>query len=282
MNVLSRTKIIALFKSGELKIETPDDYYQTAADLVYSKDNPFQQCSLDLHVGFIYVPESKDDDGSMSQPKIHEHSLCPGGTVLIRTREKIVLPNDVGAICFAPSSKALGGLMITNMGHVDPGYSGNLHFTVINMGKEHNDIRAISDTVCTMILFELSEIVQPYGAEDFVQVQSHQGASGIPSSVHKSLPKLARDFLDVEKRAMEAAKRVFENTKLWQIGVPVIGGVAVALLALFQSYINKPWENEINKANNKVVALEQKVDYEKRIISIEAKLDQLTQKASRK
>ena len=135
MNVLSRPEIIALFNSQELKIETSDDYHSTKANLAYSRENPFQHCSLDLRVGAIYIPESKEGDlGSMSHPRTDDYVLGTGGTALIKTKEKITLPSDVGAICFSPSSMALKGVMITNMGHVDPGYSGYLHFTAINMG----------------------------------------------------------------------------------------------------------------------------------------------------
>jgi len=147
MNVLSRDEIISLFTSNALKIETPDNFYRAQAALNYSYDNSFQQCSLDLHVGSIYIPESDNGGpGSMTHPKTDDCVLSTGETVLISTREKITLPNNIGAICFSKSSMALKGVLITNMGHVDPGYSGHLHFTAINMGKEKFGLTVKKDT----------------------------------------------------------------------------------------------------------------------------------------
>jgi len=273
MNVLSRAEIISIFKTHELKIETPDNYYETAADSVHSRSNPFQACSLDLHVGAIYIPESLNGDlGSMTHPKTDDHVLGTGGTVLISTREKITLPSDVGAICFSPSSMALKGVMITNMGHIDPGYSGNLHFTAINMGNEPYGLKVNYDCVCTVILFRLHESVeQPYGEGHLKQLQTNQGTFDVSGSVYYSLPKLARDFLSVEKRAKEVAEKIFNRTAFYSL----LAAIVIAGVPIFQIFINKPWETEINKANNKIEALEKKLDYEKRIIELETKLDKI-------
>ena len=273
MNVLSRSEIISLFKQRELKIETANNYYESVCDDVISRDNPFQHCSLDLHVGSIYVPESNSGElGSMSQPRTDGYVLGTGGTVLIKTNEKITLPNNVGAICFSPSSTALKGIMITNMGHVDPGYSGHLHFTAINMGKEPYGIKSSTDILCTIILFRLTGNITPYGQEYMQRLPPNQGALSVSGSVYFSLPRLAKDFVNVEKRAQEAADNIFNNTKLVQIGVPLGAALLVGIFSLIQIFVTKPWETEMQKANIKIDVLEKRLSYENRISEIEAKL----------
>ncbi|WP_019867906.1 dCTP deaminase [Methylovulum miyakonense] len=276
MNVLSRSEIITLFKSKELKIETTNNHYESVCDNAYSKDSPFQQCSIDLHVGSIYVPELNFDDlGGMSQPRTDGYVLGTGGTVLIKTNEKITLPNNVGAICFSPSSTALKGVMITNMGHVDPGYSGYLHFTVINMGKGPYGIRANIDILCTIILFKLTENAVPYGSEYIKTLPANLGSLSISGSVYFSLPKLSKDFVNVEKRAQDAAEKIFDKTKLYQIGVPLLAALVVSAFSLFQIFFTKPWEVEVQKTNIKIEALEKKLSYEKRIAEMEINLDRI-------
>jgi hypothetical protein len=53
MNILARNELIALFKSNALGIEDQGGIINTWADRDYSRDNPFQQCSIDIHVGYI-------------------------------------------------------------------------------------------------------------------------------------------------------------------------------------------------------------------------------------
>jgi dCTP deaminase len=286
VNILSRREIIALFESRELKIESTDNYYEKSAKLSYSKDNPFQLCSLDLRVGAIYIPESDDDDlGGISQPRTVDHILDTGATVLIETKEKITLPLNVGAICFSPSRMALRGVMITNTGHVDPGYSGHLHFTAINMGKGPYGLK-VNEIVCTMLLFKLSEEVEPYGKEIVEKLSTKHGVVNVSSAVSHSLPELSKDFVNVEKRARDIAEKTIENKKVLQIYVPIVSAALIAAIPLYQTMINKPWESETKKwesetqkSNIRIEVLEKKIDYDKRITDLETQIKQIkTQK----
>jgi dCTP deaminase len=269
--ILARNDLIKLFKSKELGIEASDGVIDTWADRDYSWDNQFQQCSIDIRVGCIYVPETEPTAiGGACNPKYDEHVLKTGHTVMIRTKEKITLPDNIGAICFSPSRLALKAVLITNMGHVDPGYSGCLHFTAINMGKEPYTFRG-NDVICSMVFFKLSESVSPYGNEHFSSINSGIGMEQIPVVISNYFPKLARDFVDVEKRAQSVAKEEFNKTKIWQIGVPVL----VAAITIASVWLNKPWENELDKINSKVNLIENKLNYEGRIKEIEMKISKM-------
>jgi deoxycytidine triphosphate deaminase len=272
MNVLARKELIELFKSNTLGIEDPGGVLNTWVDRDYSWDNPFQQCSIDLHVGFIYVPETEPSNiGGAYNPKTDEHVLMTGHTVMIRTKEKITMPNNVGGICFSPSRLSLKAVLVTNMGHVDPGYSGHLHFTAINMGKEPYAFR-VNDIICSMIFFKLSESVLPYGKEHFTTIKNGKQDLHIPVVISNYFPKLARDFVDVEKRAQSIAKEEIDRTKFWQIGVPVIAAVIIAVASLSQLWINKPWEKELTHLGSRIESMEMKVDFERRIKELENEL----------
>jgi dCTP deaminase len=91
-----------------------------------SWDSRIQPASIDLSIGTIYRPlESLSDAEKGEYETGLSISLGQGETAVIETRETINLPATVAAIGFPPSSVSMQGLLMTNPGHVDPGYSGN-------------------------------------------------------------------------------------------------------------------------------------------------------------
>src|SRR5687768_6762724 len=97
------------------------------------KDDPIQASSIDLHIGKIFVPGEYESDGGPAWKKML--SLTHGRTAVLETMEELRVPNEYAAIGFPPSHVSSKGLLMTNPGHVDPGYSGSMRFTVINMAK---------------------------------------------------------------------------------------------------------------------------------------------------
>ena len=114
-----------------------------------TKDSAIQASSLDLHIGQIYIPNEE------GKPK-YQHCLKPGQTVVIRTREILDFPNDVAAIGFPPSTMSSKGILTTNPGHIDPGYRGVFHITLINMGKNDYPLKK-DDLIVTLLLFKLAK-----------------------------------------------------------------------------------------------------------------------------
>jgi len=121
----------------------------------YGDDSPIQPSSIDLHIGDIFLPGvKKDDPGGVFRPKT-EHILGPGRTAVVLTQEEFQLPGDIAGIGFPPSHVSFQGILMTNPGHVDPGYAGPMRFTVINMGSQDYILRR-GDEIVTMLLIELS------------------------------------------------------------------------------------------------------------------------------
>src|SRR5271163_1574285 len=100
----------------------------------YSKDSPVQASSIDLHIGNVYLPGEKETDlGGAKNPR-QDYSLKTGETAVVTTAETLDLPSHIAGFGFPPSGVSFKGLLMTNPGHVDPGYKGVMRFTVINMG----------------------------------------------------------------------------------------------------------------------------------------------------
>ena len=118
----------------------------------YSKDSPVQASSIDLHIGNVYLPGEKEADlGGVQKPR-QEYSLKTGETAIVTTLETLNLPSFVAGFGFPPSSVSFKGLLMTNPGHVDPGYAGVMRFTVINMGKDPYYLER-GGRIVTLLLF---------------------------------------------------------------------------------------------------------------------------------
>lgn len=182
----------------------------------FDKNSAVQPASVDLHVGPVYLPgTAMGDPGSENDPLIH-HSLKPGHTALVRTREILELPSNIAAIGFPPSRVSQQGILMTNPGHIDPGYKGPMHLTVINMGKKEYDLTQ-GDLIVTVLFFELSYPVK----SDYFD----RNGNIAYGPMQRDINKLSVDFLDVERRAQEVAKKTILTA---EFGLKV----AVALLAI--------------------------------------------------
>ena len=92
----------------------------------YEKMSPVQPSSLDLTIGFIYVPDTPNGrPGSLSTAAI-EHVLTPGQTAIVATAEEFNFPSDIAAFGFPPTRISSNGILMTNPGHIDPGFKGHV------------------------------------------------------------------------------------------------------------------------------------------------------------
>lgn len=293
MNLLSRNEILSLLEQDKQFISDEDGFFQKGYNQTYTKDSHIQQCSVDLHIGNIYLPEIEDHKpGGCENPLTDDYVLNTGNTALIRTKEKVKMPPNIAGICFSPSWITLKGILITNMGHVDPGYEGHLHFTVINMGKMQYILRP-KDPICTFLLFQLNEDTFPWGKEKFEKGKIIKDAE-VPKLVKKSLPKLSTDFLDFEKRSSSIAEKAAKEetrkskfyTLLYTVGVPIVVAAILTFFSFSDRLTGKPWEKQIldldsriksieynTQMNNKLKELE---EIKRKIFELENKLNQKT------
>ncbi len=152
-----------------------------------------QPASIDLQIGTISVP---NEDPSQSPIKINKgrHSLPPGQTAVVTTLERLKMSPNLAAIGFPPSHVSVQGILMTNPGHVDPGYDGPMHLTVINMGRDSFELR-IGDPIVTVLFFKLDA--------DVTAGYSTRNPDPLPDP---DVNKLSRDFVSVEKRAKKIAR----------------------------------------------------------------------------
>lgn len=172
----------------------------------YGKESPVQACSVDLTIGHIFLPNvTVGDVGSIDEPLL-EWSLRPGHTAIVSSTEEMNFPDNIGAFGFPPARISVRGLLMTNPGHVDPGYRGFLKFTVLNMGDTDIPLKQGS-MIASLLVFRLSESAQ-------ADYSARGGSFGSYLPTKVQLDALASDFSNVEQRALEVAKEQIKKEKI--------------------------------------------------------------------
>jgi deoxycytidine triphosphate deaminase len=184
----------------------------------YSTDSPIQSSSVDLHIGNIYLPGKKpEDEGGAQNPK-SDHVLRTGETAVVTSRETLHLPGNVAGLGYPPSRVSFRGLLMTNPGHVDPGYQGVMRFTVINMAKDPYALERGKEIV-TLLLFSMDQ------AAHADWHQRNPGGSHLPTQAQ--INRLSEDFVNVESRAKKIANK---KGVQWTLVVTILASILVALL----------------------------------------------------
>jgi deoxycytidine triphosphate deaminase len=222
-------------------------------DCLHEDNSPVESCSIDLHIGDIYIPETKHKSyGGKFNPEIN-YTLEPGNSVLVRTDETLNMPADIGAICFAPFRYSIKGLLIVNIGHIDPGYKGKLHYTVVNLGKKEFNLNK-NDVISTLLVFKLSDKTKLFGAEQFININGKK----ISKTVNDSLPYLSKTFMNFEKKAKQIVKKEINYA---QLTVPILTGLVSILLTIYLNiFVFNVDKVKIATIESNLVSVEKKID----------------------
>jgi dCTP deaminase len=237
----------------------------------YSKESPVQAASIDLHIGDIYLPGKKETEiGGTKNSKL-DVELETGATAVVTTREILHLPANIAGIGFPPSRVSFKGLLVTNPGHVDPGYEGVMRFTVINMAKEPYHLKT-GDRIVRLLLFEMDKAAQ----SDWRQ--RNPDGSQPPTQVDINL--LSRDFVDVERRAETIARKHSRR-----VSTLIAGGFTVITLILGavssgQLFRNATIEDLKKKQDILDYDLKNRVEVERKLQDFDNRLKELQEAIS--
>lgn len=196
-------------------------------------DSRIQPASLDLTIGRILLPP---EDMSSNEVRVESNiDLGEGKTAIIETLEELHLPPDLAAIGFPPSSVSLEGLLMTNPGHIDPGYIGKLKFTVINMGRQSYKLVS-GNPICTVLFFRISAPDCDYDHLDKAGlIPSRPPATDPDRNLRHILRQLSPDFLNFNNRIRNETAR---QSLASQIRVPIISGILAVFVTLMLNYLS--------------------------------------------
>ncbi len=237
----------------------------------YSKESPVQAASLDLHIGDIYLPGKKETEIGGTKNSKFDVELETGATAVVTTREILHLPANIAGIGFPPSRVSFKGLLVTNPGHVDPGYEGVMRFTVINMAKEPYHLRT-GDRIVRLLLFEMDKAAQSdWGVRN---------PDGSQPPTQDDINLLSKDFVDVERRAETIARK-----HGLRVSTLIAGGftaITLILGAVSSGHLFHNAEIEDLKKKQEIVEydLKNRVDVERKLQDFDNRLKELQQAIS--
>ncbi len=243
----------------------------------YAKDSPVQPASLDLSVGLVFTPCTEDQNKQDLPGGETQYVLKPGHTAIVLSREELKMPDNFLAIGFPPSKVSVQGILMTNPGQVDPGYEGQLRFTVINMGSQDFVLRE-GDVIVSLILMELKKSAQSGW------LTRHSGQKGGPIT-WENLNRVSSDFVNVEDRARKVAKEAVAQAdvkiKNLQIWVPAGAAILTLVASILVSWLQGTWKDSLQKVQQDIAVLqsEKNVDQlSKQVQELQAQIKTLQQK----
>jgi dCTP deaminase len=229
----------------------------------YAKNSPVQPASVDLTIGSIYDPGAEPGKlGSADQPR-SELILKSGQTAVITTTETCKFPASIGAFGFPPNEVSSKGILMTNPGHVDPGYEGRMTFTVINMGQEDYGLQA-GGNIVTLLLFWLDHPAQR-------PLDTRREVASAGSNIPELLARLSPDFLDVSRRAHKAARSEEKLTRIIGLLAPIV--ISALTLGLSILYFQESTDTEVSDLKARVSNADHLNEIETRVKSLEQQAD---------
>jgi deoxycytidine triphosphate deaminase len=234
-------------------------------------DDNVRSTSLDLTIGEIFIPGSSEDELGGSDNAKTEHNLAQGHTAVIKTREWLRMGPRRAAIAFPPAHVSLKGLLMTNPGHVDPGYEGPLHCTVINMGHESYPL-SYGGKIMRALFFELDN-----GDQQNPAPAALIGPIENPVTT-QLLARLSFDFVDVEKRAKSIAESAI-STATWRATlISALIPIGLALLTFLGTLYWTPLQtikDDIVKLRSDISNSATKLEEKESFHNIDTKLNTL-------
>jgi len=235
-------------------------------------ESKIQAASLDLTIGQVYLPGTEaGKPGSSTVPIVTQTTLETGGTAVIRTTEELYLYPNLAGIGFPPASLSLKGLLMTNPGHIDPGYQGPLHLTVINMSRVPFPLIAGTRIIRVLLM--------PLAHRPDASYHDRHPVGAASSITAELLGNLSADFVNVQERAKVIADEAVKKAQFWAANVPIVTGIVTGLLALLGTILaNTLSKPELQGLSERLVRVEtNKPEIQglsDRLVHIEAKIDQ--------
>jgi deoxycytidine triphosphate deaminase len=241
-------------------------------EVPYQKDSKIQAASLDLTIGSILIPgKSAEQPGGVKSPITDDHVLKSGETVVVVTKECLRLPTDLGAFGFPPSSLSSKGLLMTNPGHVDPGFVGNLRFTVINMAQD--DLALSSSTTIVTLLFYRLSVPSKKGWTE------RTGLTAAAFPTERQVNRLSSDFLNITKRAERAAATEEAKTRRMSIIAPIAIGILAFAASIAGTFVaTNDKISTLEKDTAVLKADQERQQLDKRLATVEGKLKSTSKK----
>lgn len=191
-----------------------------------------ESSSVDLTIESIFLPSTEKElkrNIDIQTVGKNKHSIKAGETAIIQVAQEFDMPKNIGGIVFPPNRLSKYGLLMTNPGHIDPGFKGKITVCLINMGGEKRTLQK-GEKILTLLLFEVDNTTPGFLLDE-----------PSPGVDREQLINLTKDFADLTRRM----RREVYNTILTYSGgalaiLSIFVVVILALVPMISGYIAAP------------------------------------------
>ncbi len=187
-------------------------------------DSSYRNASYDLRIATIVPPASATEERE-------RFALPPQGIVEVISAERVALPTNVMGYAMVKTTLCNSGILAINIGIVDPGYSGLISSTMINLGKEPFELRK-GDVFLRLVFHE-------YEAVPDAKLIDVPDAKYIADAQTKARTLFAETFLDLPGTIRKVSGPVVEEIfAKWRTGLFVWVPTIAFTLALLSFLVN--------------------------------------------
>lgn len=236
-------------------------------------EEALQPASIDLTVGRIFVPPADHESDKEAEEINYFHDMKSGSTALVVTQQKLDFPPNIAGLMFPKNGDfALKAVLITNFGHVDPGFEGHLKFTLINFGPRNFQIR-VGQKIACLLLFRLEKEANP----DWKHIRRHA-----TDNYEAHARVLNRDFLDLDQRIesliqTQVDKVVSRRDRINVIVIPIVAAIVAILLGLVGFYLAAHTLIESKFDTLQELFVDKYLSLSKQVIQLDGKINQIEQ-----
>lgn len=218
---------------------------------IANKKYNVRAASIDLTVKCIHVPNNKKP--------VKKHIINPGETVIIELNESFSLSTDLAGIIFPKNDLSKNGIIMTNPGHIDPGYTGIVSIYLVNMSKVAFPVSINMPTV-RLLVFNTTTNTSGFPNGPITQIEEDQ------------LSRMDKDFAGINARISKIVSSIISKWTLAFFGL-ILGVIAIILSVVpiasqyaTQRFIKhddletiiKQQQKELNNLKDKLTLLELK------------------------
>ena len=177
------------------------------ANTIANKKYNIRAASIDLTVKCIHVPNNEES--------VKKHIINPGETVIIELNETFSLSTDLAGIIFPKNDLSKNGIIMTNPGHIDPGYTGIVSIYLVNMSKVAFPVSINMPTV-RLLVFNTTTDTSGFPNGPVTEIEKDQ------------LSRMDKDFAGINKRISKIVSSIISKWTFAFIGL-VLGVIAIIL-----------------------------------------------------
>ncbi|WP_173497254.1 hypothetical protein [Shewanella sp. ISTPL2] len=183
-----------------------------------------QSASIDLTAKYFYIASQNRNisiSTDLDKFAFDSHHLQPGETVIIKIAEKFNMPKQVAGTVFPPNSLSSKGLIMTNPGHIDPGFKGYISVCLVNMGRNVVILDG-KHKVATLILSALDHETEGY--------EGYEGSESVGVS-KQQISNIGNDFAGLDERIPKIVNKSVGKSAFVALAFVAVVMTLIAIIA---------------------------------------------------